>query len=118
MSNLDINKKVGSEIRNRRKLLKMTQEQFAFTIGLTRATIINIEEGRCSTTIEHLLDICSLLKCTPNDILPNDYVFVGPNGNDFSIIKLNAKSKILQAKLAEVKSQQEEILNQNKLIQL
>lgn len=118
MKQSQFKKQVGIQIKNRRKALNLTQEEFGFMIDLTRASIINIEAGRCSTTLEGLLNICTVLKCTPNDILPLDYIFVSPTGNDFKAVKLNAKSKKLQAQLADVKRQQEEIKKQSKLIQL
>lgn len=84
---------VGVKIKEYRKAANLSQEEFAFKIGLTRASIINIETGRQSTTLEHFLNICAIFGCTPNDILPLYYVFSNPNGTDFRVIKLNAKSK-------------------------
>lgn len=114
----EVNIIVGKTIKAFREKSGLSQEEFGFKIGLTRASIINLETGRSSTTLETFLNICQILNCTPNDLLPLDYKFSNPDGSDFKAIKLNAKSKRLQAQLAEVKRQQEEILKLNKLIQL
>lgn len=110
-----LNKQIGTNIKNRRKASGLTQEEFGFMISLTRASIINLETGRSSTTFEKLLQMCFIFQCSPNDILPVDFKFTLPNGKDFRAIKLDAKSKKLQAQLAEVRKQQDAILNQNKL---
>lgn len=108
---------VGDGIKEYRKKAGLTQEEFGFKIGLTRSSIINLETGRSSTTLETFLNICQVVGCTPNDILPIDYRFINPDGSEFTAIKLNAKSEKLQKQLDEVRRQQQEILNQNKLIQ-
>lgn len=110
-----LSKQIGSNIKNRRKSVGITQEQFGFMIDLTRASIINIETGRSSTTLEKFLQMCYVLSCHPNDLLPTDFKFTLPNGKDFIAIKLDAKSEKLQKQLAEVKRQQEAILKQNRL---
>jgi len=106
---------VGKKIKQLRKSFSLSQEELGFKIDLTRASIINIEAGRSSTTLETFLNICFILKVTPNDILPLDYNFINPDGTEFKAVKLNTKSKKLQSQLAEVKRQQKEILNLKRL---
>jgi transcriptional regulator with XRE-family HTH domain len=105
---------VGQRIKLLRKKSGLSQEELGFKIDLTRASIINLEAGRCSTTLETFLHICFILKVTPNDILPLDYKFNSPDGETFKAAKLDAKSEKLKAKLAEVERQRREILKLKK----
>jgi DNA-binding XRE family transcriptional regulator len=53
-----------------RKRAGMTQSELADTIGLSRVMICNIEVGKNGASIETILKICAVLKCTPNDMFP------------------------------------------------
>jgi transcriptional regulator with XRE-family HTH domain len=61
---------LGNQIKNRRKDKGLRQGQLAELIGLSRASIINLETGRHMPTIEGLMSLCGFLQCTPNDLLP------------------------------------------------
>ncbi len=65
-----VSKFIGNRIKLLRKKNNYSQEQFGDMISLTRASVINIENGRHSTTQEKLYVICSILKCTPSDLYP------------------------------------------------
>lgn len=101
-----INKIVGENVKRLRKLVKLNQQEFAFKIDRTRATVINLEAGRAATTLESLLRICKVLECTPNDLLPLEYEFKLKPLNQYEAIKLNEKGKRLQAQLDAVRAQQ------------
>lgn len=61
---------LGENVRKYRKDFGMNQEDVAEAIGLTRVSIVNIEQGRQSPAYEKLMLICALFSCTPNDLLP------------------------------------------------
>lgn len=66
-----INIHCGEMIYKIRKSLKLSQDELASAVGLTRPSIVNIEKGRQGLTVEILLKICAVLKCEISDILPN-----------------------------------------------
>jgi len=59
---------MGAVIKANRRLKKIDQEDFAFTLNLSRGSVSNIEKGRQAVSHVTLLKICSLLNLTPNDI--------------------------------------------------
>lgn len=54
-----------------RKKADLNQEEVASVLGVSRITIVNIETGRSNTTVEKILMLCALYKCTPNELLPD-----------------------------------------------
>lgn len=71
MSQLNlINMHCGKMIYERRKKIGYNQDELASAVGLTRTSIVNIEKGKQSLTVENLLKVCAVLKCKVVDILP------------------------------------------------
>lgn len=66
-----INMHCGKMIYERRKKIGYNQDELASAVGLTRTSIVNIEKGRQSLTVENLLKVCAVLKCKVVDILPH-----------------------------------------------
>lgn len=62
-------KAVGERIRTRRKALGITQEDFAERIGRVPKFCADIERGQVGMSIETMLNICSLLKMSPDQLL-------------------------------------------------
>lgn len=60
---------VGNNIQAIRKRRKLTQAQLGDALNLTRASIINIEQGRHACTIEGIIKLVSVLGCRYTDIL-------------------------------------------------
>ena len=54
---------------------KMTREDFAEALKMEERSIARIEDGSRLTTIPNLIEICNILKISPNDIF-NDYIKV------------------------------------------
>ncbi len=78
-------KKIGVRIVERRKELKLTQEQIAESMNVSIQMISNIERGNKAIKIENLLKLCDILKTS------TDYILTGKRtNNDFD----NLTSKI------------------------
>lgn len=56
-------------IKERRKKLNMSQERLAELVGVSTATISNLETGRNGFTDKTLAAVADALKCTPADLL-------------------------------------------------
>ena len=62
-------KAVGNEIRRRRLALGLTQEQAAEKIDRALRFYSRIELGDVGMSVDTLLEICSMLKTTPDALL-------------------------------------------------
>lgn len=60
---------VGAEIRERRKLLGITQEELAERIGKSPMHLRNLENARRQSMLHVYADIAKVLGCTLNDLL-------------------------------------------------
>lgn len=63
---------IGEIIRNRRRSSKprLTQETLAQRVGISRASLANIETGRQSVLVHQLYALAEVLKLDPSDFLP------------------------------------------------
>jgi transcriptional regulator with XRE-family HTH domain len=61
---------IGEHIRRRRKLLKITQAKLAPRLGLSRASLANIETGRQRLLVDQLFALAEALNLAPADLLP------------------------------------------------
>ncbi|UVK50158.1 helix-turn-helix transcriptional regulator (plasmid) [Mesorhizobium sp. AR02] len=61
---------IGGLIRQRRKQLKLTQEQLAPQVGLSRTSLANIEGGKQKVLVHQLFAFASALGIEPADLLP------------------------------------------------
>lgn len=69
---------IGKRIANRRRELKLTQEQLAERMNVSIQMISNIERGNKAIKIENLVRLCGALKTS------TDYILTGKRtGNDF-----------------------------------
>ncbi|WP_354298062.1 helix-turn-helix transcriptional regulator [Phenylobacterium koreense] len=63
----------GEAMALRRDQLKMTQAQLASRVGMSRASIANIERGRQNVLLHHACDIATALGLSQvGDLLPLD----------------------------------------------
>ena len=62
---------VGKRIKNRRKHLQLTQERLAQLLGLSRASLANIEIGRQNLLLHRLYQIAATLDVEIVDLLPS-----------------------------------------------
>lgn len=61
---------IGDAIKRLRKGVDKKQETLAGMIGMSRASLVNIEKGRHHVQIHVLYDIARALSCHPADLLP------------------------------------------------
>lgn len=62
---------IGLKIKEFRQNTGMNQEKFAQLLNLTRASIVNIEQGRQRVSIHLIYDICKITNVNIVDILPD-----------------------------------------------
>lgn len=66
-----IYKHLGSRIKALRKALGRTQDQIANQVGMSRASLANIEAGRQKVLVHQLFDFAEALELeSPTDLLP------------------------------------------------
>jgi len=65
-----IYKRFGTQVRDRREALGLTQLQLSARIGLTRGSVANIEAGRQSVMLHQFLAIAAALQLAPELLLP------------------------------------------------
>ena len=67
----DLYKEVGHNIRRNRNGARRTQEQLAAEIGMSRASLANIEAGRQQVLVHHLYAIAAALDLdSPSVLMP------------------------------------------------
>lgn len=66
----EIKQHVGAVIKEARKLKNYNQEDLAALIGLTRVSIINIENGRHNPPLYKFYLLCCILNLNPSDVFP------------------------------------------------
>ncbi|SET24027.1 helix-turn-helix domain-containing protein [Thorsellia anophelis] len=60
---------LGNAVRNRRKELKISQEELAALAGIERAHMGRIERGERNVTILNVIKIANAFKCRPSELL-------------------------------------------------
>ncbi len=68
-SNAKLPKIIGKRVQKRRNEIGYTQEKLAETIGISRAYMGFIEQGRNAPSLEVLQKIAKALKISPKDLL-------------------------------------------------
>lgn len=61
---------VGIVIASKRRKLQMSQASLAQAIGISRAAIANIENGRAMPTVNYVRSLAKALRCKTDDLLP------------------------------------------------
>lgn len=62
-------KRLGSEIKRRRKMKNISQEDMAFDCAIDRISLVNIELGKRNPTLKTLLKISRSLKIKLKDLI-------------------------------------------------
>lgn len=72
MSDESIYKEFGRAVATRRKKLDLTQAELASRVGMSRASIANIESGRQNVLLHHAYSFASALEFSKiSDLLPS-----------------------------------------------
>ena len=62
---------LGRRVRARREQLRLTQADLAAKVGLSRASIANIEGGRQAVLLHQFLALAEALAIPPMDLIPS-----------------------------------------------
>lgn len=92
MTEAAFNKELATSIRKARKNIGLSQEDIAGAIGLSRVSIVNIEQEKSITTLYKFASLCSIL----NIQLPD--VGDGPKKRAMKNIKLRTKGTATKKK--------------------
>lgn len=94
MTDKQIKKYMGFQIKVRRESLNLKQEDIGRALKLSRVSILNMESGRHSPKCNAILTLCGIFNCTPNDLYPNS------NGVKYAIeektVTVKKKRKVLK----------------------
>jgi transcriptional regulator with XRE-family HTH domain len=63
-------KEIGRNIRTRRRQIDASQDTVALQLGISRATLANIETGRQRVLVHQLYGIARALGVKPSDLMP------------------------------------------------
>lgn len=91
---------IGSSITSKRKELGLTQAELANKTGMSRTSIVNIENGKQYPPLHLLWEISYALETKPSEILPQNSVSLFDNEIDNSLRKV-ALSKAKKSEIAE-----------------
>ena len=80
MSDMDIYRVLGAAVAARRKKLRLKQAEVAVKMGLTRASLANIETGRQKVMLHQLYRLAAALQLnTILDLVPAKFAFSDPS---------------------------------------
>ena len=91
-NNNEVNLILGQNIRNIRKNLQLTQEQFAEKLDLNPQFISQIETGKVGISIDNAINICNLANCSPITLFKD--LVTSPNTID-NYELLNERDKLV-----------------------
>ena len=81
MADLEIYRIVGAGLAARRKKLRLKQSEVADQIGLTRASLANMERGRQKIMLHQIYRLASALKAESiTDLVPSTFSFEQASG--------------------------------------
>jgi transcriptional regulator with XRE-family HTH domain len=81
MADLEIYRLIGAAIATRRKRMRLKQAELAGEIGLTRASLANIEKGRQKIMLHHIYRLATALKADSiTDLVPKSFSFEEASG--------------------------------------
>ncbi|MBR1281330.1 helix-turn-helix transcriptional regulator [Bradyrhizobium sp. AUGA SZCCT0177] len=81
MADLEIYRIVGAELAARRKKLRLKQAEVADQIGLTRASLANIESGRQKLMLHQVYKLATALKADSiMELVPASFSFEQASG--------------------------------------
>lgn len=87
--------KFGENLRNLRKKKKMSQEDLAEKVGVSRQSVSKWETGESYPEMNHIMILCDLLHCQINDLVHEDFVDIAALDEDVrkSIVKFRQEKQ-------------------------
>lgn len=78
MDDMELYRLLGQNVARLRNAKERTQAEIAAQIGLTRASLANIETGRQKVLMHHVFRLANALECASIlDLVPPNFMFVG-----------------------------------------
>ncbi|HEY5411654.1 MAG TPA: helix-turn-helix transcriptional regulator [Caulobacteraceae bacterium] len=75
---MELYRALGQNVARLRKVRELTQAEVAAEIGLTRASLANIETGRQKVLLHHVFMLANALDCASVlDLIPTSFAFAG-----------------------------------------
>lgn len=68
MANLDNSTIIGRNVKNIRKELDLTQEDFAEKLDINAQFLSQVENGKTGISIDNAINICNTAKCSSNKL--------------------------------------------------
>ena len=68
MANLDNSIIIGRNVKNIRKELDLTQEEFAEKLDINAQFLSQVENGKTGISIDNAINICNTAKCSSNKL--------------------------------------------------
>jgi len=95
MTEMDVYRSLGRAIAQRRTAIDLTQAEVAAEIGLTRASLANIETGRQKVMLHHVYKLANALKLDSIlDLVPPSFAFTDAQESlPFSRTDVTARQK-------------------------
>jgi transcriptional regulator with XRE-family HTH domain len=66
-------KSIGKQIKSLRNRSRISQEELADKLGLSRASVVNIEKGRQHASLHLLMDLSRIFKVSLQDFLTEEF---------------------------------------------
>ncbi len=87
--------KFGDNLRNLRKIKKISQEKLAEKIGVTRQSVSKWECGEAYPEMDNILKLCDIFHCKINDLVHEDLIDIDSLDEDvkMSIVKFKKEKQ-------------------------
>lgn len=87
--------KFGENLKNIRKSKKISQEDLADTLGVSRQSVSKWETGENYPSMQNIMCLCTIFKCKMNDLVHEDFSDIDFLGEDvkMNVVKLNEKEQ-------------------------
>jgi transcriptional regulator with XRE-family HTH domain len=115
MSDMELYRQLGREVAKRREALGLTQAQVAVQLGLTRASLANLENGRQRILVHQLFRLVDALNLKSIlDLVPPKWNFEGIlgalrfNGSELTVHEQAGVHQLLRTAIGEKRGRKKE----------
>ena len=74
MDEKEIKQIIGKKIKNKRKELKLTQEQLGLAIGINQRQVAPVEKGRSFPMLSTFVKLAEFFECEITDLFPDEKI--------------------------------------------